>query len=735
MKLVIAEKPSVAREVAQLLGGKNGTRKGNGFIESKDYIVTWALGHLVNIAEPEEQDPNWAGSWKLQQLPMIPKKFVLSILKNSSSQYSIVERLLSREDVDSIINATDAGREGELIFRRIYLKAGCKKPIQRLWANDMTEKGLKKAFNNLVDGTEKRNLGLAAFARAEADWLIGMNFSRLFTLKAGDLITVGRVQTPVLKLIADRYKEISNFKIENYHSLTAHINSNTNASTDTDTDDSPGKTKSNSIVSDTKPAETNSPVFESIWHKPPDFKDSKIDKPDEAKELKKKCEDHDALIEDVIKKKGKQKPPLPYDLTTLQRDANKRFGFSAKDTLTIAQSLYEKRKALTYPRTDSRYLTAEIYEEIRNHINAAAQHFPELAKDVLDRVNKTKKTFVCVNNKKVTDHHAIIPTGQKISKQALNKNEWIIYEMVTRRFFAAFLPEVLFSSSTVWLSINEERFKSTGKIFERKGWLEAEPWRSTEDNPLPQVKKGDNLTVSKLEQKKHKTKPPAHFTDASILRAMETAGKLVDDDELSDALKERGLGTPATRAQILETLLSREYVSKDKKKLIVTEKGLKAIEAIDSELPDITSPEMTGRWEKRLKDIEAGSFTYPEFMKNIRNLVAENVEKLRDARLKNCNLPHAEIDEKDGIGKCPLCGGTIVESDKAFGCANWKSDHGSCRFAIWKNMFGTTITKEIACEILENGKTKEQLNLISKAGKAYTARLVVKGNKVALSFS
>ena len=711
MKLIIAEKPSVAREIAQLLGGKNGTRKGNGFIESKDTIVTWAVGHLVNIAEPEEQDSQWAGQWKLQQLPMIPTKFTLTVLQSSLDQYMVVERLLGREDIETVINATDAGREGELIFRRIYLKAGCKKPIQRLWANDMTEKGLKKAFDNLVDGSEKRNLGLAAFARAEADWLIGMNFSRLFTLKAGNLITVGRVQTPVLKMLADRFREITEFKVEHYYSLTAMA------------------------VGTPEEDQKEGTLFESLWHKPPELKESKIEDLKTAKELKAKCENALAVVKSVEKKKGKQKPPLPYDLTTLQMDANKRFGFSAKDTLNIAQSLYEKRKALTYPRTDSRYLTVEIYGEIKNHMEAAHKHFPELAQAASERIRKAKKAFACINNKKVSDHHAIIPTSQPISKDALTKNEWMIYEIVTRRFLAAFLPDIQFSSSTIWLTINDESFKSTGKIYEKKGWLAAEPWRSSDDNPLPSVKKGDTLDVSSLVQKKHKTKPPSHFTDASILRAMETAGKLVDDDELSDAMKERGLGTPATRAQILETLLSRKYIMKDGKKLIITNKGIEAIEAIDSSLPDITSPEMTGRWEKRLKDIESGSYTYPEFMANIRSLVTDNVSKLKGSRLQNCQLPHAEVDEKETMGKCPVCGGAIIESEKAFGCANWKSSNGSCRFAIWKNMFGITITKELACEILANGKTKDPVELVSKAGKPYTAKLAVKGSKIALSFN
>ena len=694
----------MAREIASVLGVKSGGPKNSGFLGSEDYLVTWALGHLVNIAEPEVQNEEWKGRWELRQLPMIPRRFTLSVLPERKRQFDVVQGLLNREDVDEVINATDAGREGELIFRRIYVQAGCQKPIKRLWASDMTEEGLKKALANLMTGEDKRNLGLAAFARAEADWLIGMNFSRLFTLKAGTLVTVGRVQTPVLKLLAERWAEITNFKVSNYWSITAHCG-------------------------------VGEERFTSLWHAPPDYKETKIEKLEDAQAIAQKCTGSIATVLSVESKKGQQKPPLLYDLTTLQRDANKKSGLSAKKTLSIAQDLYETKKVLTYPRTDSRHLTTELYNDILKHVRSIYGHFPEITKEAADRIKSGQHKFACVNDKKVTDHHAIIPTAKKVSKEDLSADEWTIYEMVSRRFIAAFLPPVKFKASTIWLTVAKERFKSTGKIYVDKGWLAAEPWRTAEDNPLPNVQKDDVVAVEKIEDKKHKTKPPAHFTDASLLGAMETAGKLVDDDELRDAMKERGLGTPATRAQIIETLISREYIEKKGKKLIATEKGRQAVDIVSKALPNVASPQMTGEWEKKLKDIEGGDESYSVFMKKIRDLVASSVKLIKDKRLENCTHPHAEVTEDEKIGPCPRCGGAVIETEKAFGCANWRQQNGGCRFTIWKSSFGTTIVKKWVKQLLKMGRTKNALNLVSKAGKPYTAYLKIDKGSVALDFA
>lgn len=603
--LIIAEKPSVARELAGVLGVKG---RGDGCLQGQDHVVTWAVGHLVNIAEPAEQNPEWSGRWSMRQLPMLPSRFVLGILPTTAKQYEIIRNFLLSDEIDTVINATDAGREGELIFRRIYHLAGCQKPIKRLWANDMTEKGLLKAFANLVNGEEKRNLGHAAFARAEADWLVGMNFSRLFTLRAGSLITVGRVQTPVLKLLVERRREIENFEPKDYWTVEGEF-------------------------------EHQTEPFKATWFAPPEFKDSKIWKEEDGQAVVAACAGGTGEVLEMEKKKGKQKPPLPFDLTTLQKEANSRLNLSAQQTLTIAQDLYEKKKLITYPRTDSRYLTQELFAECLENMRAVYAHFPEISQSAAANIKGGKKKFECVSDKKVTDHHAIIPTTLRANPGVLGKDEWAVYEMICRRFAAAFMDDALFASSTLWIGVNEHRFRATGKIFQDKGWLEAEPWRASEDNPLPNLRKGNAVSVRELVQVAHKTKPPAHFTDATLLAAMETAGKLVDDEELRDAMKERGLGTPATRAQIIETLLARTYINKDGKRLIATDLGCWAVDVVCSMIPQVASPELTGEWEKRLKEMEQGGYAYGVFMHQVRELVSTGVNRVKGSNARPPQCP------------------------------------------------------------------------------------------------
>ena len=603
--LIIAEKPSVARELAAVLGVRG---RGDGFLQGPGHVVTWAVGHLVNIAEPAEQNPAWSGRWAMGQLPMLPGRFVLGILPSTARQYEVIRRFLLDEDITEVINATDAGREGELIFRRIYLLAGSTKPIKRLWANDMTEKGLQKAFASLVDGEQKRNLGHAAFARAEADWLVGMNFSRLFTLRAGSLITVGRVQTPVLKLLVDRRREIENFVPRDYWTVEGDF-------------DQGGET------------------FKATWYAPQDFKDSKVWTEAEGRDVVETCAGKDGEVLAMEKKKGRQKPPLPFDLTTLQKEANSRLGFSAQQTLSIAQDLYEKRKLITYPRTDSRHLTKELFAECLENLRAVYTHFPDIAQKAAANIKAGKKKFECVNDAKVTDHHAIIPTAVKANQATLGRDEWAVYEMICRRFAAAFMDDAVFDASTLWIGVAGHRFRATGKIFRDRGWLEAEPWRASEDNPLPDLKKGGVVTVVELSLAAHKTKPPAHFTDATLLAAMETAGKLVEDDELRDAMKERGLGTPATRAQIIETLLAREYIGKDGKRLVATDLGCWAVDVVCSMIPQVASPELTGEWEKRLKEMEQGGYAYGVFMRQVRDMVAGGVSLVKGSSVRPPRCP------------------------------------------------------------------------------------------------
>lgn len=773
--LIVAEKPSVAKEIAKVLDVR-GTR-GDGFIANGQYVVTWAVGHLVNIAEPEEQNEDWAGRWSMNQLPMIPSRFKLAVLPKTTRQFEIVKRFMSADDVDTVVNATDAGREGELIFRRIFLMAGCTKPIKRLWANDMTEQGLKKALASMESGEAKRNLGLAAFARAEADWLIGMNYSRLFTLKDHSLVTVGRVQTPVLKLIVDRRQEIEHFVPRNYWTVEATLAHGEDS-------------------------------FSAQWYCPPERSESRIDKEEDAAAIVERCTDTQGAVESTKSRKGQQKPPLLFDLTTLQREANSRYGLSAKDTLAIAQALYEQKKLLTYPRTDSRYLTKDVFNECLAHMRAVYHEFPEITPLAAERIKDGKpKNFACVNDKKVSDHHAIIPTAKRPVKSALSENEWRIYEMVSRRFVAAFLPPVQYASSTIWVLIDEQPFKATGKVFKDKGWLVAEPWRTAKDNPLPALRKGSKVTAESLKAPSHQTKPPAHFTDASLLAAMETAGKLVEDDELREAMKERGLGTPATRAQIIETLLARSYVEKDKKKLVASDTGRHVIDVISQHLPDVTSPELTGDWEKKLGDIERGDFTYPEFMHEIRDSVYRNVRGIKNYQAydkdgfptappanpvapvsdyragaprparqqydrdgfpiassaqpaatvqqgagvafyddngfpiesassapkparKEKPLPTRVEHEGEVVGVCPSCGKNVLVHADAYIC---EADP-SCPFRIPRDAFGGEITMNQAADLLSKGRTFKRGRFVSKKGKRFNAHLELDGSRVALRF-
>ena len=686
--LILAEKPSVAREIAKVLGVRSNA--GRGAMEGPAHVITWAVGHLVNIAEPGDQNPTWGKSWTMNQLPMIPGRFTLTVLEQTRDQFAIVSSLMNRDDVTEIINATDAGREGELIFRRIYLMAQCAKPIKRLWANDMTEAGLKKALASLVPGEEKRNLGLASFARAEADWLVGMNFSRLFTVKTGGLVTVGRVQSPVLKLLVDRWGDIEHFKPQDYWTIEG------------------------TFVHEAD-------EFKATWFAPPKRKENKVWEAPSAEELAGRCTGKNGIVESVTSTKGRQRAPLPFDLTTLQREANVRFGLSAKQTLQIAQELYETKKALTYPRTDSKYLTTEVYKEILDHLRAVYPHFPDITGLAAERIKAAKKSFPCVNDKKVSDHHAIIPTGKRIAQEQLSPDQWKIYEMVCRRTIAAFLKDCTFLTSAIWVLVDEDPFKATGKIFKDRGWLVAEPWRAAKDNPLPDMKKGAQVLAKAVLAAKHTTKPPAHFTDASLLGAMETAGKLVDDEELQEALKERGLGTPATRAQIIETLISRNYVAKQGKKLIATETGRHVVEVVEASFPDLVSPELTGSWEQRLKEMEQGKTSYPEFMGQIKKMVQQGVENLRTKKF--AQTPATLPPGKTSLGKCPKCGGDVVENPKAYGCVNWREANGGCKFTIWKTMFGGKITKTQVKQLLTKGVTAKKLKLATKDGKAYEARL------------
>ena len=710
-KLVIAEKPSVARDVARIIGA---TAKRDGYIEGNGYIVSWTVGHLCGIAPPDKQNKAWT-RWDLGTLPMIPGRFKLEVLSKTKQQFNILKKLLNDPDVTEAVAATDAGREGELIFRRVYQSAGCKKPIRRLWLSSMTDEAIRHAFANIRAGSDYNHLAAAAYARAESDWLIGMNETRAFTLKCGgELLTVGRVQTPVLAMLVTRRQEIENFKPQTYWELEAWF-------------------------------EHNDIAFKATWHRPPKFKDTRILARETCDLIYQKCSGHPAEVQSASQKRGRSQPPLLYDLTSLQRTCNARFGFSAKKTLTVAQALYEKQKAITYPRTDSQYISADIFKTLAAHFRAVRGHYVEIIAQLRQCFEQKAAKYRVVNDKQVTDHHAIIPTTRQVDLAALTDDQRKVYDLVCRRQLAAFLPAAEFQTTVIWLAINGEKFKTQGKVFEKLGWLAAEPWAIKSDTALPALQKGQNLEPKELKAVEKQTKAPSHFTDATILRAMETAGKLVADDELARAMKERGLGTPATRAQIIEALLEKKrgYAERRGKTIVATDKGVETVRIIHDLLPEALSPELTGEWEFKLKQVEKGQTTYHDFMKNIKAYVAASIERVKQSKVEfklSTAPPRPQKEDGSGggsdivLGKCPLCGGDVVETPKAYGCARWRET--GCKFAIWKKSFGGRVSAKAATDLLTKGQTARELTLTSvKTKQTYKAKLRLKAGKVGVVFN
>ncbi|HNW12287.1 MAG TPA: DNA topoisomerase 3, partial [Candidatus Rifleibacterium sp.] len=560
--LVFAEKPSVGKDIGRILGA---TRRGEGFLEGNDYIVTWGFGHLVALGHPEEQNPAWK-KWSLEALPMLPKEWKLMVLPSSKQQFDGVTRLFNRSDVDMIINAADAGREGELIFRLVYQHAGCNKPFKRLWISSMTDEAIKSGFEDLRPGEKYDPLAKAAVCRSRADWLVGMNFTRAYTRKLNSMFTVGRVQTPTLAMVVRRHLEIQNFVPKDYWEI-------------------------NAIMED----------FSALWFNPDaDEYPSRIDSQEKAAQMAERLKGLQATVQSAKKTAKKQAPPSLYDLTTLQRDANSRYSMTAADTLATLQTLYEKKKVVTYPRTDSRYLSDDIFPTIEKRLAALPGDYESYLDHL--RKNRPKKDKKVFDNAKVSDHHAIIPTEKKVTDTSgWTTAEKNVYDLVVRRFLAAFYPDHQYLSTTIIIKADGESFKATGKVVTDEGWRilypkkqqsEKNPDASGEDEEndqsLPDLKKGDTRIINDTALLTRKTKPPAAYTESTLLQAMETAGKLIESEELREAIKDSGLGTPATRAEIIEKLIKVEYMLRDKKKLIPTPKGIQLVTLAAAE---ITSPE------------------------------------------------------------------------------------------------------------------------------------------------
>ena len=707
--LIVAEKPSVARDIVNALPGPFQSPS-DAYFESDDQIVTFAVGHLVGLKDPEAYDEKFK-KWRMDDLPIVPAKFELEPRDaKSKKQLKEIHKLMQRDDVDRIVNACDAGREGELIFSYIYELSGVDKPVDRLWISSMTKQAIKDGFDKLRPGKELGDLEQAARSRSEADWLVGMNATRAATLRGrawvGGVVSLGRVQTPTLAMIVKREREIQAFTPEPYWLVHA----------------------------------TFDPRYAGLWFEGDEtriFGDA-----ERAPAIVEKVKGKDGIVESVERKEQKEIAPLLYDLTTLQRESNRKYGFSARRTLQTAQSLYDGKKAITYPRTSSRYLSGDMVPQLKPTAETllpipdyadAARFVLDLAELPLGRV---------INDARVTDHHAIIPTDVEHDLNDFSPDERRIFDLIAKRFLAAFHPPARYQRTTVITVVEEERFRTRGKITLEPGWrgvygLESEEEkiaRQEEESAtgapveestaeIPPLEQGDTVRCVEAEAESKETRPPPRYTEATLLSAMETAGKLIDDDELREAMKEGGLGTPATRAETIEGLIRREYIERVGKDLLPTPKGMQVITMLTEH--KITSPELTGDWEQRLAKIEHGSGDRVAFMADVAGFTDEIVKQI--AALDKELLRPVRVE----LGPCPRCGATsgeiIRENSRAYGCTSWKSkEEVGCGFVIWKKVASRTLTPEVARQLLEEGKTREVLSgFKSRAGKHFRARLVL----------
>lgn len=686
MKVCIAEKPSVAREIAEVLGA---TKKMNGYIEGNGYQVTWTFGHLCTLKEPNDYSENWK-RWSLASLPMIPPRFGIKLISNPTyeQQFKTIEELM--QNAEMVINCGDAGQEGELIQRWVMQKAGCKCPVYRLWISSLTEEAIREGFQHLKEQSDFTKLYEAGLSRAIGDWLLGMNATRLYTLRYGQnrqVLSIGRVQTPTLALIVNRQAEIDNFKPEPYWELKTVYR--------------------NTTFSVTK---------------------GKFTKKEEGEAFLEIVRQKEFTVTDISEKKGKEYAPRLFDLTSLQVECNKKFAFTADDTLKLIQSLYEK-KVTTYPRVDTTFLSDDIYPKVPNTLNGLVDYIDLTASLLKAKIRKDKRVF---DNSKVTDHHAIIPTG--VPARNLTDNERKVYDLVVRRFIAAFYPDCEISTTTVLGKVDKVDFKETGKQILKPGWRvvfgaeqkdsDAEP--SDEEGVLPDFVKGESGPHKPTLGEKW-TQPPKPYTEATLLRAMETAGKLVDNDELRDALKENGIGRPSTRAAIIETLFKRNYIRKERKNLFPTATGVELIDTIQEEL--LKSAELTGLWEKKLRQIERGTYEARTFLEELKLMVhqvvinvlsdqtgrtitieqaaPEKPQAEKEPKGKKTRKPRAKKEKTAGQPEsttvpakpvCPICKkGSILRGKTAYGCSEYKD---GCTFRMDYATYGEGLSDEELVKVI-----------------------------------
>ena len=724
MIVCIAEKPSVAKDIAKVLGATSACQ---GYMEGNGYQVTWTFGHLCELKEPDDYTPMWK-RWSLAALPMIPPRFGIKLKDDSGikAQFAVIERLM--QNADSIINCGDAGQEGELIQRWVMQKAGAKCPVKRLWISSLTEESIREGFQNLKDQSEYEPLYLAGLSRAIGDWLLGMNATRLYTLKyrpdgrSGQVLSIGRVQTPTLAMIVNRQKEIECFEPRQSWVLsTIYRDTKFNAIAHDEDAEAEERAEIEAAAKEGKTVKSKGPIFRQIEFQTEETGKAVLDS----------IKDNDFTVISISKKKGTEAPPRLYDLTSLQVDCNKKFGYSADLTLQLIQSLYEK-KFTTYPRVDTTFLSDDIYAKCPQTMNGLYKTqfggqapYADLIKTIGGKpLKKSKKVF---DSSKVTDHHAIIPTG--VPPQGLSDAERNVFDLVARAFIAAFYPDMKFETTTVMgeapLSAPSAEvtpyaeggkkilFRTSGRVIVDEGWkvvFRKTAVKENEDEAIDDNSSSSSLPIfSKGEHGPHVpslaekwTQPPKPYTEATLLRAMETAGKFVDNDELRDAMKENGIGRPSTRAAIIETLFRRHYIRKERKNLVATPTGVELIELIREEL--LKSPELTGIWEKKLRDIEHRTYNPGLFINELKEQIQaivcqvlsdnsnrrvtvidpEEDKKQKKKAVKPAKVPRqAKVSAKSApqastspvVGSvCPLCGkGTVIKGKTAYGCSNWAS--------------------------------------------------------------
>lgn len=686
-KLIIAEKPSVAADIAKVLGK---AKKFDEYYENDNYVISSALGHLVELNMPADIDKKYA-RWSLSNLPIIPEKFKLKPIEKTKKKLQSLKQLMARKDLDGVINACDAGREGELIFTYIYEITKCKLPRERLWVSSMTPSAILEAFANLKTQEQMESLQAAARCRSESDWLVGINgtraiTSRMYGTRGKNLASVGRVQTPTLSMIVSREREIESFKSRPYWKVVAEF-------------------------------EVANGKYEGVYQRP-DFRASEKNPLDKIDRIWHHS-DAEAVL-NVVRSVGvgeakdkntlsKQIAPRLYDLTSLQREANNKYSFSAGRTLSIAQALYEKHKMITYPRTDSRALPEDYRDIVEKTMAVLAEPYAKFAKTAIDSNFVKKAGKRIFNNKEVSDHFALIPT--EITGKKLNEDEQKIYDMITRRFIAAFYPEAQYDVTVRTTVVGAHIFKTEGKVLRVPGWLDVYEKSATEADSMPAlVSEPESAKLAEAKLKEEATKPPPRYTEATLLSAMEGAGKLIDDEELAEVMSEKGLGTPATRAQIIETLIAHKFVERNRRELVPTVRADSLIKFLDVlSIEALTSPAMTGEWEQKLRLIERGEMSRKEFMGGIEKMTADIVDKAKNFAEDSIEVHTTDIPS-------PIDGTMLLETFRSYKSADGK-------FIIYNTIGNRQISKEEVRELVTKGKVGPLDGFKSKMGKPYSATL------------